>query len=55
MLKSCRCLACRNARRHSRGKSKLVTLEARAFRRNAKLALRQGREPEDRVSVGFRA
>jgi len=50
--KFCGCCQCRVGMRCSRSKAKTKTV-ARSFRRSAKSALKKGKEPVSKVSMGY--
>jgi hypothetical protein len=51
-LKFCGCKTCRKGR-HRPGAKSAIRKKVRGFRHAAKQALKQGREPPDKTSVGY--
>jgi hypothetical protein len=52
VLKFCSCRACRRGRSYSRNSARTARVNRR-IRRSAKVALRQGKEPERVISVPY--
>lgn len=52
IYKSCGCRACKSGRRRNRGKETLKTTK-RKLRHKAKIALKQGQEPERVISTPY--